>query len=118
MFVAFGFKIKPVKNGQFYNHPPLGAGDIDRLNQLFPDNPIWKSEKSTLGNAYLPTREEALAFYRALKAYAERSEISSKEYTTGNFMGSLPVSSNLKSVFDELIQFFEDELELNPATSQ
>ncbi|MBI2010736.1 MAG: hypothetical protein HYS89_00655 [Candidatus Colwellbacteria bacterium] len=111
VFVAYGFIIKPVK-GPFYNHPPLGTGDILKLRKLFPDNPIWQARTSGVGNAYHPTPEQARAFYYALKAYAEAHEVSSEQYPTGNTTGRFLVYSDLKSVFDDLIPFFEDELDL------
>lgn len=112
MFVTYGFRIKPVQKGKFYNHPPLGTGDIQRLQELFPDNPVWGAKTSQLGNVYYPTPEEARALYDALKDYIETHEVSGESYPTGNATGQFLIYSNLKSVFDDLITFFENELEL------
>ena len=113
MLVTYGFIIKPVKvRGEFYNHPPLGTGDILNLQELFPDNPIWQAETTGIGNVYHPTPEQARAFYDALKAYAGTHKVSGESYPTGNFSGSFLITSTLKSVFKDLIAFFEDELDL------
>ncbi len=112
MFVTYGFRIKPVQEGKLYNHPPLGTGDILRLQELFPDNPIWQAKTGGVGNAYYPTPEQARALYEALKSYAETHEESEESYPTGNTTGQFLIYSNLKSVFDDLITFFENELEL------
>lgn len=108
MIVLHVFKFD--RNGKTVESPALGTGDIERLKQLFPDNIIWKAQTTSVGNVYLPSEPEARALYDALVKYYCANDVSDRQYPTGNFGGTFLVGSNLLSVFDDLIAFFEKEL--------
>lgn len=106
IFHVFEFERK----GKVIESPALGTGDIERLKKVFPDNPIWKCRTGGVGNIYIPTEAEAKALYDALVQYYCANDLNDAQYPTGNATGSFLVVSNLLSVFDDLIAFFEKEL--------
>lgn len=109
VFIMFSFKVQ-VGNEQAEG-PVMGAGDVTLLEELFPDNLVWKCRKSELGNQMYPTVKEMKALYRALLKYSATYEISDKVFATGNFVGGGPlVKSSAKSLFRNLINFCEERL--------
>ena len=104
MFVGHTFTLP---NGN--KSPWFGVGDIRRWRELFPENPIWKSNQrnGSLGNKFYPTQEEARLFYEALVSWKNSIRLVEDEYQTGNFTGSIAVVSDLESASERLIEFFE-----------
>ena len=112
MEVFHSFQIAPAHPGSKTEKSPwLTTGDILKLESLFPENPIWKARRGAAPNFYRPTRGEALALYTAMILYLEQNTPSEESYIGGGLTGGGNLSSsNLKSVFDDLIPFFEWEL--------
>ena len=109
MFVIFSFKVQV--GDKAFEGPTMGAGDVDLLKKLFPDNSIWGCKKSELGNQMYPTVKEMIALYNALLSYSAEHEISTKVFVTGNVTGGGPlVTSSAASLFRDLIKFCEDKL--------
>lgn len=104
------FIFKPEGSGRLVDAPGLGTGDIVRLKQLFPDNPIWKAKRAGIGNIYTPSDEDGRAFYDALVERYCKSELDVTSYPTGDSMSFGTASNNLVTLFYELIRFFETEL--------
>jgi hypothetical protein len=112
MYTFYCFRVQ-TKNGE-KESPSVGAGDIMRLKELFPKNPIWKSCKNDGGNIYLPDLKQARALYKAMVEYRSKNNISRKQYVAGNATGSFgtfSVTSNLRCVFNDFIEFFEKTIE-------
>lgn len=90
--------------------PVFGTADFLRLQELFPDNPIWSARMSDMKNVYYPTLVQARALYDAMVKHYCNQDVSDQPYRTGGFVGGAPVISSLLSVFTEMIDFFEKEL--------
>jgi hypothetical protein len=87
---------------------PFGTGDIERFEKVMPDFAFWKKAGHNLVTIDL---EQAAAMYRVLIAYYAQNEISDEEYPADPLC-RVPVASNLRSVFDDLIEFCEGKLGL------
>ena len=109
MFAACGFIISEPAPELWFKHKVLGVEDIEKLKELFPNHSIWSSDVGT-GRRFKPSIEQATSFYYALMAYKLEHEISDEEYYVGTVGGLALITSNLRSVFDDLIPFFETEL--------
>lgn len=105
MFISHVFYVN--KDGKNSEGPGLGTGDIHKLKEIFPNHPIWKCRTSDLGNQYYPTNDEVKAFYDSLVEYYAANDISDAVYSTSGMHPE--VVSNLVSVFDDVIAFFEKE---------
>lgn len=111
MFATWRFVVA-VGKGETATSPVLGTGDIERLKRLFPQSSVWGGPVS--GNIRV-TLDQFKTLYEALVRYYAHNEVSAESYQTGNFMGGgLRPVSNLRAVFDELIEFAESHLGLQP----
>ncbi len=89
--------------------PAMMGADIRRLRELFPHNSVWETEPR-MGNLYEVTVAPAKALYKVMVEYYVANDVSDEDYETSNFVEGAPVVSNLRSVFDDLLKFFEDSL--------
>ncbi len=109
MFVMYSFKVQV--GDKTIVSPIMGTGDVNLLQRLFPDNPIWKCKKSDLGNQMYPTVKEMKSLYSVLLRHFAKNEVSAKSFITGNVTGGGPlVTSSALSLFRDLIGFCEREL--------
>jgi hypothetical protein len=90
--------------------PGLGMGDIVKLKELFPLCSIWKSQLSDFDNIMLPSESEARDLYLNLVQYYCEHDLSDKSYPTGDMIQGCEIVSDLLSVFNALIDFFEETL--------
>jgi hypothetical protein len=102
MFVMHTFKFS--YNSQEHEGPVMGTMDVEWLRKLFPTNPVWNCERGLVENQMYPKPEEAKALYEAMARHYCFNEVSDSEYITGGT--SIRVVSNLRSVFDEHLNFF------------
>lgn len=108
MFIMYTFKVQT--GDKTVESPVMGTGDITLLQKLFPKNPIWKCNKTNLGNQMFPTVEEMKSLYDDLAKHFARKEVSPKQFQTGNFTGSFAIVSTERTLFQDLIGFCEKEL--------
>jgi hypothetical protein len=108
MFVMFTFKTQI--GDKTVESPVMGSGDMDRLRNLFPKNPVWGCSKSDMGNQMFPTVEEMKSLYDDLVEYFAKNIFNNEEYQTGNFTGSFAIVSSLRSMFQDIIRFCEQQL--------
>ncbi len=115
MEVQFCFKVRPegIRAGTRVKvSAGLSVSDIAQLKKLFPGNIAWRGKFTATGidNTYHLSTERARSLYDAVVKYYVENEVSNKQYLVGSSTDSTVATSNLQSLFDKLLKFFEKDL--------
>lgn len=105
MIVLCSFRIQT--GSEMKESPAMGCVDLEKLKELFPGNSAWSESNSNILNLNL---EQAKDLYSEMVAFYARTEVCAEKYISGGALNIFQIGSDLQSLFNGLIDFFEKEL--------
>ncbi len=109
MMIMHCFSVGTGRGDEKRESPHLWREDIVRLQELFPKNPVWDGRTSDETNVYHIDMEQSHVLYDAMVQHYAAHDVDDEQYPSDT-LHSTTIMSSLRSVFDEMIRFFEQIL--------